>query len=152
VSEIWTQHRQLALSIANQYWVPGAERQDVEQEALIALWVAARDFDGRGTFAGFARMVIRRRLYSMLRNAGRHHAQVLTEAERDDNLLIDGRDDVHRNAVARERLAAILATVPTLTARERDGLEAHLNGRVYSHDRRLINGIQGARRKMRAAA
>lgn len=39
---MWEKHRSLATGIARSFYVPGAERQDVEQEALIGLWDAAR--------------------------------------------------------------------------------------------------------------
>jgi hypothetical protein len=42
VPALWTKHRHIARIEASEWHLPGSERQDVEQEALIALWQAAR--------------------------------------------------------------------------------------------------------------
>ena len=40
VPALWTKHQALARSIANEWFIPGSDRDDVRQEAQIALWVA----------------------------------------------------------------------------------------------------------------
>jgi len=148
---LWTKHRNLAHAIARTYRLPGAEAQDVEQEALIGLWVAARSFKpGRGTsFPTFARVVVKRRLSTLLKSALAEKNAVLTNADRDDLLLTDGVD-VERVVVARDTLARLVAAVADLTPLERFGLEAAVNGEA--HGNLLENAAYRARRKLKAAA
>lgn len=80
---LWANNQRLAIVIAGAYYLPGSERQDVEQEALIALWRAARTYDPeQGTFRGWARFVINRDLQDCLRTATRKKHAVLSEAVR----------------------------------------------------------------------
>lgn len=65
--------RPFAIWIAREYRIPGADREDVEQEAMVALWQAVRDYRaGHGTtFKTFAALVIRRHLITCLVSAQR---------------------------------------------------------------------------------
>src|SRR4051812_25673043 len=54
---------------AQRIYVPGAEHEDVLQEALLALHAAVMSYDGEHPFTTFARFVIRRRLATMLKAA-----------------------------------------------------------------------------------
>lgn len=72
VPALWTKNRGIALGIAPEWRIPGLDPDDVRQEALIALWEAARCHDReKGPFPPFARLVIQRRLRDLLQAATR---------------------------------------------------------------------------------
>lgn len=72
VPALWTKNRGIALGIAPEWRIPGLDPDDVRQEALIALWEAARCHDrDKGPFPPFARLVIQRRLRDLLQAATR---------------------------------------------------------------------------------
>jgi RNA polymerase sigma factor (sigma-70 family) len=122
VSALWTRHRPLAYGIARDYFLPGAERQDVEQEALVGLWIAAKEWDrAKGaSFRTFARVVIERRLASLVRTATAEKNRVLTDSERDTaQLELFEAPDLERVVLARERLAELMADGPALVRQER---------------------------------
>lgn len=71
---LYTKHLPIALGIARDYFIPGADREDVRQEARIALWEACRCYDrSKGTFPAFARLVVKRRLADRVKVARRHY-------------------------------------------------------------------------------
>lgn len=160
--ELWTQHRPLALNVARDYYLPGAERKDTEQEALIALWEACQDYDPtKGSFAGFARVVVRRRLITAVKVATRERNNVLTRAERttldaegDEVSVVEviaGGHDPADVVLSRERLGVLVDGVRALAAIEREGIGHVVNGLEYKGNRRIDNAIQRARRKLARA-
>lgn len=147
---LFARHRAIALGIAKDYYLPGGDRDDVRQEALIALWIACRDHDPKkGPFPSFARMVVRRRLDSCVKQARRPKQLVLTDAARDD---WDGPTlpDACTVAIDRERLRSVAAAVCTLTQLERQSLRRLLNGEPQ-RDKQDENTRWRLRRKLRAA-
>ena len=69
---LWTKNRTIALAIATEWRIPGMDPDDVRQEALVALWEAARAHDKtKGPFPPFARLVVKRRLRDRLQAATR---------------------------------------------------------------------------------
>lgn len=148
----WTKHRPLARRIARDYYFPGADQQDVEQEALIGLWIAARTYDGTGRFSIWAGIIIRRRLITMLKKARTPKYRLLTDATREDFVLVTGGDEPERIAIDRDRLARIASAMSSLTPRERKAVADHLDGvhskSTKSHDSSLTR----ARHKLREAA
>ena len=80
----WTKHRPIAYAIAAEYRIPGLERQDVDQEACVALWLASRAYDrSKGSFPAFARLVIHRRLTDLVREATRQKRSTVTVTDVD---------------------------------------------------------------------
>lgn len=142
---LWTNHRKLALVIANRYYLPGQERQDVEQEALIGLWIAARGYQPeRGPFKPWASTVIHRRLKTLVAQANCGKNRILTFADRDyEPPAIDMR--------AGERLGLIVAALDTLSELERRALANSLNGLPIG-SKSADNALQRARTKLRQAA
>lgn len=70
----------LAYSIARRFDFPGADRDDVRQEALVALWQAQRSYDGRVPLKPHLALSVHRRLCSKLREALRLKHRALNEA------------------------------------------------------------------------
>ena len=63
------------------YWIPGADREDLMQHAWIGFWEAIRDYDSRGKvpFMAFAKMCVMREVQAVLRMARRQkHTSHLT--------------------------------------------------------------------------
>lgn len=140
---LFTRHQGLARKIASDYHLPGADRDDVQQEALIGLWEAARAHDpSKGAFPAFAATVIRRRLASCLKSAHAQKHQPLTRSARTvPPVSVDDQE-------TRDRIRAIVAAVPTLTTAERKAVADHLNHGRASDD----NALYRARVKLKAAA
>jgi len=155
VPALWTKHRRIASAIAATYFIPGADRQDVEQEALIALWEACRSYDpDRGPFQPYAATVIRRRLVDAVKSATRHKALVLTTSARDRDLphLHQVTDRCETN----EEIRQVLEAITRLTAWERHCVIGTASGLTYAEiggpAKRVDNTLHRARRKLRAAA
>lgn len=72
----------LCRAIANDFFIPGADRDDVLQEARLGLLDAARCYrPGRGTsFVTFARFCIRRHLLDLIKAANRTKRFALRES------------------------------------------------------------------------
>lgn len=151
--------------IAREYFLPGAEQQDVEQEAMIGLWMAARDYqEDAGTFKQFANLVIRRRLDSCLRHATRHKNMVLNDSARvlvnedgDISTIVNELPCLHHVTDAaedRERLRLVLVAIDTqLTDFERHCVLGIAQGRDYlelGSYKRVDNALMRARKKLRA--
>lgn len=160
---LWTQHRRLALGIAHEYRLPGADRDDVQQEALIALWVATGLWDSeKGAFPAFARLVVRRRLSTLLRAALAAKHEPLTrslrytrDADGVEEAVIDTLSDGHDTetvVVARETLERVVAAVAALSEKQRSAIALLLNGEPVTADKSVDNALWRARGKLREAA
>jgi RNA polymerase sporulation-specific sigma factor len=164
---LYAQHRNLAEAISREWRIPGLDRDDLSQEAQIGLWVAARSWrrERNASFKNFARLVIKRRLATILKAALREKHRPLNEALRvwtteDGEVaiidVIEGGEDPLDVVITRERLQRITAAAATLTATEREALAHHLNGGAFYEDgvknKRIDNGVIRARAKLRKAA
>lgn len=150
---LWTKHRPLAHKIATGYGIPGADRDDVHQEALIGLWIASRNWDeGKGrNFPSFARLVITARLNTILRQALQTKHAYLTDAARDDELELCGGPDLERLVVARDTLARITVALALLPEEQRQAIANIVNGRPLT-GKREDNMRYRARKTLKEAA
>jgi RNA polymerase sporulation-specific sigma factor len=163
VPSLWTKHRWLARHHADQYTLPGAERQDVRQEADIALWIACRSFDpDRGAaFKTFASLVITRRLATLVKAALAAKHQPLNDSLRvatnlDDETdrlveLLPGPHDTERVVVMRDTLTRLTIAVSQLTPLERAAVAHAANGERYADDKSVDNALTRSRAKLRKA-
>lgn len=157
----FTDHLGLAYWIADQHYLPGGDRDDVRQEAAIALWQAVCDYQpGHGTtFKTFANLVIYRRLAAAIKNANRGKHLVLTRSARvttdadgqpvDLVELLPGRDMVD-DIADRHELHRIRLAATRLTTRERQALGWILDGKNYRGRKDIDNAADRARRKLAA--
>jgi RNA polymerase sigma factor (sigma-70 family) len=146
VPALWTKHRGLARAIASGYYARGHEPQDLEQEALIALWVAAREYDpARGKFVAFARVVIERRLTDLVRRSNLPANRAFYEADRDT----DRGQTVDYEEEANGQLRLVLSKLFLLTPLERTALATMLNGDPLQN-KSYYNALDRARRKLAA--
>lgn len=143
---LWTAHRPLAKSIARGYFLPGADQEDVQQEALIALWEASRSYqpDKGSSFRSFAKLVIERRLNSCVRTANRPGRLVLTRSSRNLDLQRSREEQA-----ARDRLWEVVEASQTLSLAERAAVQAYVTGTYDSYDRKMENALYRARKKLR---
>jgi len=152
---LWTKHRRLALGIAREFYFPGADHSDVQQEALIGLWEACGGYDpDRGPFPPYARAVIRNRLRQELTRARRLGRLLLTDSSRDPIEQHPGLLSLEDTVILREDARRLLGLILQLSVLERESLLSVSNGIPYAqqgYSRKSIdNAIQRARRKLRA--
>jgi len=158
-------HRSLSARIANDYFLPGGDRDDVEQEAFIGLWEAARCYNGEIPFTAFASIVIHRRLNDALRRARRGKHGPLNTALRsipleEDSERIDigeaipaWNTDADEILERRDEIRAMVGRLGSLTPLERRVLAGFLDGREYSEmgpTKSVDNALQRARKKLAA--
>lgn len=135
----WTKHRPVALAIARDWNIPGLDRDDVRQEALVALWEACRAYDDtKGQFPAFARLVIKRRLLDLHRAATREK-RTAEFAEYTENIPAPDHEQL------------VLVGLDTLSDRERLAVTDHLNGMSVLSSKEHDNALFRARRKLSLA-
>jgi RNA polymerase sporulation-specific sigma factor len=167
-------YRRVVRAKARSYFLAGADADDVEQEGLIGLYKAARDFrpGHNASFRGFAELCITRQVVSAIKAAarmkhrplnsyvsisGHHHgdesAEHRIEAALEDHRIGDPADEV----VAREAHEVMLAAVcAALTGLEVEVLGHYADGRSYQeigellgrHVKAVDNALQRAKRKL----
>ena len=143
VNDLFNEHRGIAYGIAAKYRIPGMGRDDVNQEALSALWTCIETYDpAKGSFAAFARTCIERQLIDLLRSATRREKRLI-EFGRSLAVPLDASD-------AKERLDEIVAGVESLTEVERRALAAHLNGVPATASKAHNSALTRARAKLAA--
>lgn len=175
-------HERLLATIVSDYFAPGRDREDLEQEGRTGLLEAIRNYDrARGVpFGQFAALCIRRKVIQALRDARRRKHDVLSRADSLDravtnpsaaddrgqqlaDLLPASRRDAHdplEQTLARETLHEIVMRLPLLTPRERDCLalvaggasRADVVARIGGDEKAVDNAVQRARRKLQPAA
>jgi len=151
-------------------YLPGGERDDLDQEARIGILQAIRDWDPerRVPFRNFAwlcavreaRMAVnaaRARKHQPLNDARPLHAVDDDGPSLQDTLAASGRqDDPVAKTLARDRLRRILDRMPSLTDLERGALvlsASHLTrrdtaGLLQVGERAVNNALQRARKKL----
>ena len=175
LSAILERYRRFARAKARGYFLVGADRDDVEQEALIGLYKAARDFrpGHEASFRAFADLCITRQIITAIKAATRHKHQALNQyvsmsSSRSDD---DGGDrpveelvrphlhgpDPAEDLVAAERLRATRRRLSeVLSGFEVDVLSLYVEGRSYQeigeqldrHVKAIDNALQRIKRKL----
>ncbi len=72
-------YKNLIKSQANQYFIPGADEQDILQEGMIGLFKAVRDFDEKkdASFSTFAKLCVSRNIQTAVNKANRKKQEPL---------------------------------------------------------------------------
>ncbi len=170
-----TRYRRFARAKARSYFLVGADADDVEQEALIGLYKAARDFrpEHQSSFRAFAELCITRQIITAIKTATRQKHQALNQyvsisgsrngddaGERAVEELIHEHhhaDDPADRIVAAERFDGMkdrLAEV--LSELEVDVLTLYVEGKSYQeigdhldrHVKSIDNALQRIKRKL----
>ena len=167
-------YRRFARAKGRGYFLIGGDSDDIEQEALIGLYKAARDFrpEHQASFRAFAELCITRQIITAIKTATRQKHQPLNQyvsisgvrgsddpGERSvEDLLIRhyGPDPADR-VVSDERLGALRASMQELlSALEVDVLRLYVEGKSYQeigeqlgrHVKSIDNALQRIKRKL----
>lgn len=144
VPALYTRNLALVGEVAASWFLPGADREDVLQEARVALWLACRGWDSeRGPFKPYARMCMHAACRDALRAAGRRKHAVLTGAARDDVLaFVPGQEAEPGKA------ADVLAQLSPAEARAVVGRACGLAYEEIGDPKTVDNALQRARAKI----
>jgi RNA polymerase sporulation-specific sigma factor len=167
-------YRRFARAKGRGYFLIGGDADDIEQEALIGLYKAARDFrpEHQASFRAFAELCITRQIITAIKTATRQKHQPLNQyvsisgvrgsddpGERSvEDLLIRhyGPDPADR-VVSDERLGALRASMQELlSGLEVDVLRLYVEGKSYHeigeqlgrHVKSIDNALQRIKRKL----
>ena len=167
-------YRRFARSKARSYFLVGADADDVEQEGLIGLYKAARDYrdDRQSSFRAFAELCVTRQVISAIKAATRQKHQPLNryvsisgvrgsddpgegavEDLLDDHRASDPADEV----ISNEQIQAMRRSMAdSLSGLEVDVLKLYVEGKSYQeigcqlgrHVKSIDNALQRIKRKL----
>ncbi len=167
-------YRRLARARSRCYFLVGADADDIEQEALIGLYKAARDYrpDRQASFRAFAEICITRQVITAVKTATRRKHQPLNQYvsissmgsgdEAGDRSLEDLLNDHHMadpadSVVLNERLDCMRQSMAEMLSRlEVEVLRLYVEGKSYQEisvqlGRRvksIDNALQRVKRKL----
>ena len=168
-------YRRFARAKARGYFLVGADADDVEQEALIGIYKAARDFrpEHLASFRAFAELCVTRQIITAIKTATRQKHQALnqyvsisTPRTTDDSgdRAVDELIHVHRHGadpadrvIAEERFGAMRQRLSeVLSGLEVEVLSLYVEGRSYQeigeqldrHVKSIDNALQRIKRKL----
>jgi RNA polymerase sporulation-specific sigma factor len=169
-------YRRFTRSKAKGYFLVGADFDDIEQEGMIGLFKAVRDYrpDRQSSFRAFAELCVTRHIITAIKTATRQKHQPLNqyvslsslrasdggedrpvEDLLDDHQAPDPADEV----VSSERMADMRASMAELLSRlEVEVLRLYVEGRSYQeigqllgrHVKSIDNALQRIKRKLEA--
>jgi RNA polymerase sporulation-specific sigma factor len=167
-------YRRFARSKSRTYFLVGADADDVEQEGLIGLYKAARDYraDRQSSFRAFAELCVTRQIISAIKASTRQKHQALNryvsisgvrgsddpsegavEEMLDDHRASDPADEV----ISREQIQAMRRSMAeNLSRLEVDVLRLYVEGKSYHeigshlgrHVKSIDNALQRIKRKL----
>ena len=167
-------YRRFVRSKARGYFLVGADFDDIEQEGMIGLYKAVRDFrdDRQASFRAFAELCITRQIITAIKTATRQKHQPLNQyvsisgvrggddpSERSVERLLDDHNmaDPAEEVVSSERMGAMRDSMATLlSGLEVDVLRLYVEGRSYQeigeelgrHVKSIGNALQRIKRKL----
>jgi len=153
--QLWSKNRPLAHKIASGFSIPGSDRDDVIQEAMIGLWAAAQEYDPKRecSFRTFADLVIKRHLSSCIKAALRGKHAVLTRSVRDDDLaFVPHLHQVVDRYESQDELRRVVEAINSLDDWERHCVLSVASGFAYNDvgpPKLVDNTLCRARRKIK---
>src|SRR5438876_8823558 len=167
-------YRRFVRAKARGYFLVGADFDDIEQEGMIGLYKAVRDFrdDRQASFRAFAELCITRQIITAIKTATRQKHQPLNQyvsisgvrggddpGERSVERLLDDHNvaDPADEVVSGERMDAMReAMARMLSGLEVDVLRLYVEGRSYQeigdqlgrHVKSIDNALQRIKRKL----
>jgi RNA polymerase sporulation-specific sigma factor len=167
-------YRRFVRAKARGYFLIGADFDDIEQEGMIGLYKAIRDyrFDREASFRAFAELCVTRQIITAIKTATRQKHQPLNQYVSISG--VRGGDDPHEHTVEKllddhhvadpaeevvsnERMAAMRASMAEmLSTLEVDVLRLYVEGRSYQeigehlgrHVKSIDNALQRIKRKL----
>ena len=169
-------YRRFARAKGRSYFLVGADSDDIEQEGMIGLYKAIRDFrpERQASFRAFAELCITRQIITAIKTATRQKHQPLNqyvsisgsrasadEHERNMEHLLDDHHigDPADQVVSRERMAELRDMMAAmLSGLEVDVLQLYVEGKSYQeigeqlgrHVKSIDNALQRIKRKLDA--
>ena len=169
-------YRRFARAKARGYFLVGADSDDIEQEGMIGLYKAARDFrpERQASFRAFAELCITRQVITAIKTATRQKHQPLNQyvsisgvrgsddpAERSVESLLDDHNvaDPAEHVVSSERMDDMRQSMAEmLSGLEVDVLKLYVEGKSYQeigdqlgrHVKSIDNALQRIKRKVDA--
>ena len=167
-------YRRFARSKGRGYFLVGGDNDDIEQEALIGLYKAIRDYqvDRLASFRAFAELCITRQIITAIKTATRQKHQALNQyvsisgvrggddpGERTIEDLLDDHNvaDPAEHVVSGERMDTMRAAMAAmLSGLEVDVLRLYVEGKTYQeigerlnrHVKSIDNALQRIKRKV----
>src|SRR4051795_12322521 len=166
-------YRRFARSKARSYFLVGADSDDIEQEGMIGLYKAIRDFrvERQASFRAFAELCITRQIITAIKTATRQKHQPLNQyvsisgvrvgddgSERAvEDLLDDHVPDPAEQVVSKERMDDMRRSMAEmLSGLEVDVLRLYVEGKSYQeigdqlgrHVKSIDNALQRIKRKL----
>ena len=167
-------YRRFVRAKARGYFLVGADFDDIEQEGMIGLYKAVRDFrdDRQASFRAFAELCITRQIITAIKTATRQKHQPLNQyvsisgvrggedpGERSVEQLLDDHNvaDPAEEVVSGERMDAMRESMAQmLSGLEVDVLRLYVEGRSYQeigeqlgrHVKSIDNALQRIKRKL----
>jgi RNA polymerase sporulation-specific sigma factor len=167
-------YRRFARAKARGYFLVGADSDDIEQEGMIGLYKAARDFrpERQASFRAFAELCITRQVITAIKTATRQKHQPLNQyvsisgvrggddaAERSVENLLDDHHvaDPAEEVVSNERMDDMRRSMAAmLSGLEVDVLKLYVEGKSYQeigdqlgrHVKSIDNALQRIKRKL----
>jgi RNA polymerase sporulation-specific sigma factor len=167
-------YRRFARAKSRAYFLIGADSDDIEQEGMIGLYKAARDFrsDRQSSFRGFAELCITRQVITAIKTATRHKHQPLNQyvsisgvrggddsGDRsvEDLLVSHCATDPADEVISNERMLGMRrAMARMLSGLEVDVLRLYIEGKSYQEigeqlgrqTKSIDNALQRIKRKL----
>jgi RNA polymerase sporulation-specific sigma factor len=174
VKVLLERYRRFARAKARGYFLVGGDADDIEQEGLIGLYKAARDFrpDRQASFRAFAELCITRQVITAVKTATRQKHQPLNQyvsisgvrggddpGERSVEDLLDDHhiSDPAEAVVSNERMDAMRRSMAEMLSQlEVDVLRLYVEGKSYQeigehlgrHVKSIDNALQRIKRKL----
>jgi len=163
-------YKRIVLSCVESYYLPWAEKEDLIQEGMVALYNAIKGFNYRYPFPSFAKTCVTRKLYSVIRLQNGLKHKLLTNAvclnkpvyDNGNRTLFDtipgkNADPCDLISEIDERKWIVNQARKNLTELEKQVLELYLNGSSYRdiadilnmNKKSIDNALQRAKRKIR---
>lgn len=159
---LFTKHQKLAEQMAADWYLPGADRDDVVQELRIGLWEATGAWNtAYGVpFPQFAREVMQRRMADAVAKANRLKHQMLTNAhrrgpKREEDDSVDVLDFIASRELSPDEfvtqldeLRGVIGAILGMTTLQRRAIIRVING-LGCTSKQDDNALQTARRRLR---
>jgi len=173
---LFERYRRFTRAKARTYFLVGADREDIEQEGLIGLFKAVRDYrpERESSFRAFAELCVTRQIMTAIKAATRRKHQPLNQyvslsgfrsIDGADERLVDDLLDDHQVpdpadvVVSCEGMDEMRECMAEMLSRlEVDVLNLYLEGRSYHdigqalerHPKSIDNALQRIKRKLEA--
>jgi RNA polymerase sigma factor (sigma-70 family) len=152
-------HTELAAKLSKSFPIYGFQTNEVEQEALIALWHAACKYEAsKGAFEPFATIVIRNQLRNIFNKVKRHtlgveslNADALDDDDASETVtasLIDPAANPLLQAERTDIRAALVHELNALTEQQRALIKLYTEGHTFSEIARAKEVSKAAVRQM----